>query len=128
MIPLPRKKPSYYRTYCDRMTIRREFEEFVVLIAKELGDSDQAPRLCHALRRYATTHCRLAENACNHGLSPREEREDERTEKRITELCQPHGIKPIFQGDPRGATVKLQVPSGRTNDWGQIGICVPTSR
>lgn len=32
---------------------------------------------------------------------------------------------PIFQGDPRGATVKIRVPSGKTGDWGQTGICVP---
>ena len=31
-----------------------------------------------------------------------------------------------FLGDPRGAVVKLGVPSQRTNDWGQVGICVPT--
>lgn len=37
------------------------------------------------------------------------------------------GCVPVFSGDPRGATVKLQVPSGATGDWGQVGICVPTS-
>ena len=35
------------------------------------------------------------------------------------------GIVPIFHGDPRGAVVKLNVPSGRTDDWGQEGVCVP---
>lgn len=35
-------------------------------------------------------------------------------------------VVPVFSGDPRGACVKLKVPSGRTNDWGQEGICVPT--
>ena len=35
------------------------------------------------------------------------------------------GIVPVFQGDPRGAVLKLQVPSGKTNDWGRTGICVP---
>lgn len=37
------------------------------------------------------------------------------------------GVSPIFNGDPRGATVKLSVPSGKTDDWGQVGICVPTA-
>jgi hypothetical protein len=36
------------------------------------------------------------------------------------------GFKPNFQGDPRGACVKLSVPSGKTNDMGREGICVPT--
>lgn len=34
-------------------------------------------------------------------------------------------FKAVFQGDPRGCVFKLQVPSGRTNDWGKEGICVP---
>jgi len=33
------------------------------------------------------------------------------------------GVK--LSGDPRGYTVKLIVPSGRTNDWGREGIGVP---
>lgn len=32
----------------------------------------------------------------------------------------------ITQGDPRGACVKIQVPSGFTDDWGREGVCVPT--
>lgn len=31
----------------------------------------------------------------------------------------------VDSGDPRSAVFKLKVPSGRTNDWGQTGICVP---
>jgi hypothetical protein len=43
----------------------------------------------------------------------------------VERICAPYGIKPDFQGDPRGAVVKLKVPSGRTNDWGRVGVCVP---
>lgn len=32
---------------------------------------------------------------------------------------------PVFSGDPRGACVKIRVPSGKTDDWGQTGMCVP---
>lgn len=35
---------------------------------------------------------------------------------------------PLFQGDPRGACVKLKVPSGKTDDHAREGICVPTRR
>jgi hypothetical protein len=28
-------------------------------------------------------------------------------------------------GDPRGCTVKLKVPSGRTDDFGGTDLCVP---
>jgi hypothetical protein len=34
----------------------------------------------------------------------------------------------VFGGDPRGACVRLEVPSGKTDDWGREGICVPTRR
>lgn len=34
----------------------------------------------------------------------------------------------LFEGDPRGACVKLILPSGRNNSWGgaEEGFCVPT--
>ncbi len=35
------------------------------------------------------------------------------------------GLGVVFDGDPRGTTVKVRVPSGKTDDWGQTGICVP---
>lgn len=42
--------------------------------------------------------------------------------------CHWRRFAPIFDGDPRGACVKLKVPSGRTDDGGRTGICVPTRR
>lgn len=39
--------------------------------------------------------------------------------------CDCMKFKPLFGGDPRGCVLKIQVPSGRTNDWGKEGICVP---
>ena len=60
-----------------------------------------------------------------HGEIPRVNVQEERIERRVRALCAPYGVKPVFQGDPRGAVLKLQVPSGKTDDWGQVGICVP---
>lgn len=37
------------------------------------------------------------------------------------------GVGVVFQGDPRGCTVKLTLPSGYTNDISREGICVPTA-
>ena len=45
---------------------------------------------------------------------------------RIARVLAPFNVSPVCQGDPRGACVKLRVPSGRTDDWGQTGVCVPT--
>ncbi len=47
-------------------------------------------------------------------------------ERRIARVLAPFNVSPVCQGDPRGACVKLRVPSGRTDDWGQTGVCVPT--
>ena len=45
---------------------------------------------------------------------------------RVHHLLAPYGIQPVIQSDPRGACVKLKLKSGKTNDWGNTGFCVPT--
>jgi len=40
-------------------------------------------------------------------------------------LVEETGFKFNFQGDPRGAVVKLAVPSGAYDDLGKEGLCVP---
>jgi hypothetical protein len=52
---------------------------------------------------------------------------EHRAESAIRELCSPYHVTPSFDGDPRGACVKLKVPSGWNNSFGGGGwICVPT--
>ena len=63
--------------------------------------------------------------ASRHGTVPRINVQEASARARVEALCSPYGIEPDFQGDPRGAVVKLKVPSGRTNDWGRVGVCVP---
>lgn len=65
------------------------------------------------------------EGTNGHGDVPRINVREAQIERRVEKLCAKHGLKPVFQGDPRGAVLKIQVPSGRTNDWGQTGVCVP---
>lgn len=60
-----------------------------------------------------------------HGKIPRIAVRAWRTQERAAKLAKESGMEAIFQGDPRGAAIKLKVPSGRTDDWGQTGICVP---
>ena len=60
-----------------------------------------------------------------HGRIPRHVLLSERCERRLIRRLAPFNVTPNFQGDPRGCTVKLKVPSGRTDDWGQVGLCVP---
>lgn len=71
----------------------------------------------------------------------RDEAKRDRIEKRICDICdldpkwegsdvplskrvRQDRPRPIFQYDPRGATVKLAVPDGFTDDWGREGICL----
>lgn len=101
-------------------------------------------RQCEALMRYAATLQRLAEDDCN--VATDEEGQKRRDAKKlriankVLTLCgeivttianTEHGIEggqvlPIFSNDPRGAVLKIRVPSGWSNDFGGEGIVVPS--
>ena len=89
--------------------------------------------LARRILRWGRTHGRLAEEACNRELTEREQTMDARSEVRISAACAElsklasASFVAVFSGDPRGHTVKIRVPSGRTDDWGSVGLCVPTS-
>jgi hypothetical protein len=101
---------------------RAERDEFIWLMAREYGQGDLL-FLLRQLMRLAKKHHRLAEQACNEDV-PEDHRE--RCETAIRAVCaKMRGCIPVFSGDPRGATVKLRLPSGRTNDWGGTGVCIP---
>lgn len=51
-----------------------------------------------------------------------------RAQEHIERILKTTAFKPVFQGDPRGSCVKIAVPSGKYDDWGKEGICVPTRR
>ena len=110
---------------------RKDEMEFIGILRAELPNVEwrEVEQFARLLMRHSATHQRMAEEECCVEMSERQaawhEKRTQQVEARITVLCTPYGIVPDFQGDPRGATVKLKVPSGRTNDWGQTGICVP---
>jgi hypothetical protein len=102
--------------------------------SSEAADRDRVP----CPKRYRTEDgclCRdygaYDENATTGGVSdphgdvPRIAVREEQIQRRLVALLERYKVTPIFQGDPRGAVVKLKVPSGRTNDWGNVGVCVP---
>ena len=131
-------------------TMTRDREEFVAILSRELSNEpthkvvDLARKLC----RLSARHCRLQVAQCN-GDWPADNGEratdtcpkceggwvvgtvkkkgcpDCRCEDSIRSLLQPYGLAPVFDGDPRGCTVKVKFPSGRTNDLAGIGVCVP---
>jgi len=69
---------------------------------------------------------KLADGRYEHAKVTASSVKDAQVEARVRKLCKPLGLEPVFSGDPRGAVLKLKVPSGRTNDWGSSGICVPS--
>lgn len=124
---------------------QKDREDFIVAMSREGVPAD----VTRAVLRDAATHHRCAEAQCN-GDWPYDngERKVEfckrcesgcvrsqllrgglcpscRAEDRIASRLAPFGVTPDFQGDPRGCTVKLRVPSGRTDDGARIGLCVP---
>ena len=112
------------------MTTSKTLEvlEFACHMAREAKNPARAlPGMLEDLMKLARRHLKLMERECNVGDV--KESTVDRLQKRITDLCAEigPGFVPVFGGDPRGATVKLKVPSGRTNDWGAEGICVPGS-
>ncbi len=129
---------------------KREYEQratFERTIAKESAlPYGEAVRLAALLCRHGVTYSRLQEDNCNGvgtyyneppasfakrqaAFEARVEHREQLLEKRIAaivaELGPGFGVH--FQGDPRGNTIKIKLPSGRYSDQGQEGYGVPTS-
>jgi len=96
--------------------------EFVYAMAKHSGATMAD---LQRLLRWAGTYQRLCETACNRELTAREETRKVRARAAITERLRHFSCKATFSGDPRGCCVKIQLPDGYTNDWGNEGICIP---
>lgn len=102
--------------------------ELVLVLAQECPGRVRASEIERFLK-LARQHGRLAEWDCNVGLDARQERAKGRLEREMTTLAVTlWGLKGImFDGDPRGYTVKLLLPSGKHNTWGgaEDGYGVP---
>ena len=82
------------------------------------------------LRRQATRHAWYCLQACNRGLTDAEEAAQDKLEAAMAAHVSANfsGVRVEFQHDPRGATVKLILPDGRSNSFAGGYWCVPTSR
>ena len=130
-------------------------QEFIDVITNEKRDNDpqhtvfETSDVMHRaelLLRHGRSYARIQEVVCNgvewiQSLSndandkrqrnheawceKREQQLEKRIRAIVAELGQGFGV--VFSGDPRGNTVKIVLPSGRTNDVGREGYCVPTS-
>ena len=73
-----------------------------------------------ALKRKAESLSRLAVEACNRGLTEREERRVEAMQDRLASIVINgyEGVRLRFGGDPRGYVVALVCRDGEHNSWG----------
>jgi len=127
------------------MSYQKDREAFLATMAREGMDLETA----RLILRDATTIQRWEEEECNGTIQVDDD--DEKAERvsrygsgesyrehryPIPHRCNqakarirkrmPQGFAAVFQGDPRGACVKIKVPSGKYDDWGREGVCVPT--
>lgn len=110
------------------MSYRKDRDEFVAIMTQEGVSLDAIEHVLKLAIRYH----RIQERFCNDDMPAATERlfrgDERRIEGAVTAFLEPFNVTPVFSSDPRGATIKLRVPSGRTNDWGNTGICVPVGR
>lgn len=106
-------------------TARRELVAFAVAMAEEFPRVADLPSAVLRLVRLSKRHARFQEASCNYGLTAAEEAAERRCEDAIWRVCRGLGCELVFSGDPRGCTVRLRVPSGRTDDFAGTGVCVP---
>jgi hypothetical protein len=117
------------------MNHKQEHEEFFKLLKNELGiryNRVAGKRLINLAYRYH----KIQERWCNEEMDEATNRYYENSELRIskavTDLLAPYlgPDKPIreiiFDGDPRGYTIKLKLASGRSNDMGGEEFGIPT--
>ena len=112
--------------------LRREF--FLKLWQEyPKASSGQLIETAGKLMRYGAQLHTIAERVCSVDMGGKDFEKTEKRQAQYERLVRSEcegvepPMEPVFSGDPRGHTVKLRVPSGRTDDWGREGICVPTS-
>lgn len=112
---------------------KKDREEFVAVLVQAFHDRNpiHIAGVARTLMRHAATLGRLAVKDCNVGLTDDELAKENRTQVKIGELCRDElpGVRPKFNGDPRGYVVKLILPTGLYNTWGgaEDGWGVPNS-
>lgn len=119
--------------------------ELMDKLAPSIGIPPHMAEICSLIAHHGTSYGKVQEAICNGHpanadphmpiaeVTRLQERHEAWCEKReaalerqITKLAKSIGAAGvIFNGDPRGATVKLVMPDGRTDDFGAEGICVP---
>lgn len=121
-------------------------DEFMAVLAQEFPNVHPFAIVRHAkaMMRYGARHNRLAAMYCNGEGGITSDNWQDHVKKPRAAIAANYGALFVpdadayariarvnglieFSGDPRGATVKIKLPSGRTNSFGGEGWCVPNS-
>ncbi len=95
---------------------------------RKLGASGgELELICSRICKHAVTHCHFMEAACNRELTESELRAEKNLEDNLSKYIGQIDVRwgdkdhdhsamlPVFQGDPRGFTVRLRLPDGYPN-------------
>jgi hypothetical protein len=115
--------------------VRRDLIDFALILGQEVPRvredhtswlSDMLVRLCEINNALDA----LNEAGCNYGLTPRQEKRNEKLDAEAIARCRVLGLgfDAKLTGDPRGVPIKVILPSGRSNSFVGDGWCVPLTR
>jgi len=125
-------------------SVADEMLEFVVTLCEEFRDARNEEaggpysfrkvlEFAGNVHRVGRRHGRLMEKECCEPLTSRDRKMIAECRRAFRDLCDRtppvngKKVQPIISGDPRGATFKIQLPSGKSDSWGGEGLCVPGS-
>lgn len=102
------------------MAERRAYGEFVCRALQSAGAGVSFVALadaCAELWHIAEALHRWAERDCNQGLTPAEQARVTRLEERGRAVAAGIGAGVVYNGDPRGFAVYVQLKDGASNSW-----------
>jgi hypothetical protein len=77
------------------------------------------------MRRWAVRECNVA--CRSNAERAKRDREKDELQAEVEFVAEALGLDVETDGDPRGYTIKLRLPSGRFNSWDGLSWGVPTS-
>jgi hypothetical protein len=127
------------RDKIDRAQVTDKGRKLAEFLNPSIGTTARILRICSLICRLAPTYERLQVELCNgpegrtdgwnqeawHArIAKREGEIEARVKYLVGQLPTIDGkeILPVFNGDPRGATIKLRMPDGRGCDGGEFGL------
>lgn len=109
------------------MKLKDHEPEFVTGLQHELGPTrgliwKDAVELCRIARALSKCNERECNEPMSNGARVRFELRVERLEAEARAIAEKWGVPIEFNGDPRGFSIHLRLPSGRSNSFGGDGV------